>query len=163
LLELQIFVPAHFEFTVEPAEATEKCRDWEHFFAVSSAFSAVNKKKHFDLTEHHSRPASRRVRPAVGARRNRVMTVPVDYGDVDWLLERLSSFHQEYQHVEREYLELRTLLRDAEADLRAQPEDGDRRLKVYYLKRRLDELEGRYPWIASGKPPEIAFWVPPSG
>ena len=91
------------------------------------------------------------------------MTVPIDYGDVDWLLERLYEFHREYQHVEREYLELRILLRDAEAALRAEPDDGDLRVRVYYLKRRLEVLEGKYPWIASDKPPEIAFWVPPSG
>jgi hypothetical protein len=91
------------------------------------------------------------------------MTSTIDYGDVDWLLERLSSFHKEHQHVEREYLELRILLRDAEAALRAEPEDGDLPVRVYYLQRRLEELEGKYPWIASGKPPEIAFWIPPSG
>jgi hypothetical protein len=91
------------------------------------------------------------------------MTIPIDYGDVDWLLERLSKFHKEYRHVESEYLELRILLRDAEAALRAEPEGGDLRVRVYYLKRRLEELEGKYPWIASGKPPEIAFWVPPFG
>jgi hypothetical protein len=91
------------------------------------------------------------------------MTVPIDYGDVDWLLERLSNFHKEYQHVEREYLELRILLRDTETALRAEPEDEQMRLRVYYLKRRLEDLERKYPWIASGRPPEIAFWVPLSG
>jgi hypothetical protein len=91
------------------------------------------------------------------------MTVPIDYGDVDWQLERLSNFHKEHQHVEREHLELRVLLRDAEAALRAEPEDGDMRVRVYYLKRRLKDLEGRHPWITSDKPPEIAFWVPMSG
>ncbi|RPJ09253.1 MAG: hypothetical protein EHM36_04500 [Deltaproteobacteria bacterium] len=91
------------------------------------------------------------------------MTVPIDYGDVDWLLERLSEFHKEYQHVEREYLDLRILLRDAETALRDEPEDGDMRVRVYYLKRRLGDLERKYPWLASGKPPEVAFWIPPSG
>ena len=95
--------------------------------------------------------------------KNKVMTIPIDYGDMDWLLERLSTFHKEYQHVEREYLELRTLLRDAEATLRAEPEAEDMRVRVYYLKRRLEVLEGKYPWIASGKPLEIALWVSQSG
>jgi hypothetical protein len=90
-------------------------------------------------------------------------TDSMDYGDVEWLMERLSRFHREHQHIEREYLELRILLRDAEAALRSDPEEEDLRLRVYYLKRRLDELEGRYPWIASGKAPEAAFWVLPSG
>jgi hypothetical protein len=91
------------------------------------------------------------------------MTIPVDYGDVGWLLERISAFHREHQHVEREYLELRTLLHEAEAALRAQPEDEDSRVRVFYLKRRLEDLEAKYPWITSGKPPEIAFWAPVPG
>jgi hypothetical protein len=95
--------------------------------------------------------------------RGAIMTLPIEYGDEDWLLERLSKFHREYQHVEREYLELRILLRDAETALKAEPEDGDMRVRVYYLKKRLEELERRHPWITSGTPPEIAFWVPPAG
>jgi hypothetical protein len=91
------------------------------------------------------------------------MTAPLDYSDVDWQLERISKFHREYQHVEREYLELRILLRDAEAALRAESEDDGMRLKAYYLRKRLEDIQARYPWIASGRPPEIAFWVPLSG
>lgn len=91
------------------------------------------------------------------------MTVLIDYSDVEWLLERVSSFHKEHGHIEREHLELRTLLRDAEAALRVTPEDEDARVKVYYLRRRLEELEDRHPWIVSGKPPEVAYWAPPSG
>lgn len=93
----------------------------------------------------------------------KIMTIPVDYGDMDWLLERLSTFHKEYRHVEREYLEIRTLLRDAEADLRANPSAEDLRQRVYYLQRRVEVLEQKYPWLASGKAPEIAFWAPPAG
>jgi hypothetical protein len=91
------------------------------------------------------------------------MTIPVDYEDVDWQLQRLYDFHKDYQHVEREYLELRILLRDAEAALRAEPDDQNMRVKMYYLKGRLENIEVRHPWIISGKPPEIAFWVSPSG
>lgn len=91
------------------------------------------------------------------------MTVSIDYGDVEWLLERVCSFHKEHSHIEREHLELRTHLRDAETALRATPEDEEVRLKVYYLRRRLEELEERHPWIVSGKPPEVAYWAPPSG
>ena len=91
------------------------------------------------------------------------MSVPVDYGDMDWLLERMSSFHKEYRHVEREYLEIRTLLRDAEGELRSNPDDDDLRQRVYYLQRRVEVIEQKYPWIASGKAPEIAFWAAPAG
>jgi hypothetical protein len=90
-------------------------------------------------------------------------TSPPDIRDPDWLLRRIHKFRQEVQHVEREYLELRTLLRDAEAALRADPEDGEMRVRVHYLKRRMEELEQRHPWLVSGKAPEIAFWAPPAG
>ena len=84
------------------------------------------------------------------------MTLPKDYADPDWLLDRVHKFRKEVQHVEREYLELRVLLRDAEAALRADPEDGEMRL-------RLEDLEERNPWLTSGKAPEVAFWAVPSG
>jgi len=90
------------------------------------------------------------------------MTVPIDYGDPDWLLERIHKFRKEVQLVEKEYLELRVLLRDAEAALRVDPEDGEMRLRVHHYKRRLHDLEVRYPWLISGKAPEIV-WAPPAG
>ncbi len=88
------------------------------------------------------------------------MTTPVDYLDVEWQMERLSSFHKEYQHFEREHLELRTLLRDAETALRSDPENEAHRVREYYLKRRLGEIEERCPWLASGNAPEIVLWTP---
>jgi len=90
-------------------------------------------------------------------------TFPPDIRDPDWLLRRIHKFRQEVQHVEREYLELRTLLRDAEAALRADPENGDMRVRVHHYKRRMEDLESRFPWLVSGKAPEIAFWAPPAG
>jgi hypothetical protein len=91
------------------------------------------------------------------------MTAPVDYSDVEWLLERHSQFHKEYRHIESEYLELRILLRDVETALRTDPENEGMRLRVYYLKRRLERLEEKYPWLISENPPEVAFWAAPSG
>jgi hypothetical protein len=91
------------------------------------------------------------------------MTIPADYGDVDWLLDRVSNFHRESRHVEREYLELRTLLRDAQAVARTDPTNSEVQLRMHYLKRRLEVLEEKHPWLLAGKPPEIAFWMPPSG
>jgi hypothetical protein len=37
------------------------------------------------------------------------------------------------------------------------------RVRVHYLKGRLEELEKRHSWLVSGKAPEIAFWAPPAG
>ena len=91
------------------------------------------------------------------------MTIPLDYGDMEWVLERHAQFHKEYRQAESEYLELRILLRDAEAALRADPDNDDIRVRVYYLNRRLQNLEARFPWLISGHPPEIAFWTAPSG
>jgi len=54
-------------------------------------------------------------------------------------------------------------LRDAEAALRADPEDGEMRVRVHYLKGRMEDLEKRHSWLVSGKAPEIAFWAPPAG
>ena len=88
---------------------------------------------------------------------------PTDIRDPDWLLRRIHKFRKEVQHVEQEYLELRTVLRDAEAALRADPEDGEMRVRIHYLKGRIEHLEKRHPWLVSRKAPEIAFWAPPAG
>ena len=86
------------------------------------------------------------------------MSSDIDLRDPDWLLRRIHKFRKEVQHVEREYLELRTLLRDVEAALRADPEDEEMRLRVHYLKGRIEGLEKRHPWLVSGKAPEIALY-----
>jgi len=91
------------------------------------------------------------------------MSSDIDLTDPDWLLKRIHKFRQEVQHVEREYLELRVLLRDAEAALKADPENGEMRVRVHYLKGRMEDLENRHQWLVSGKAPEIAFWAPPAG
>ena len=66
------------------------------------------------------------------------------------------------QHIEREYLDLRIRLRDAQADLRSDPENRKLMSRVDYLKDCLEELESRYTWISTGRPSEIPFWITPS-
>ena len=92
-----------------------------------------------------------------------VMSFFEDHGDVEAELESIYKFRKEVQHVEREYLELRILLRDAEAALRADLENGDMRLRVHHYKRRLKDLESQYSWISSGTSREIGLWAPPAG
>jgi hypothetical protein len=63
----------------------------------------------------------------------KVMSFFEDHGDVGAELERIHKFRKEVQHVEREHLELRIILRDAEAALRDDPEDGEKPVRVHHL------------------------------
>ncbi|UCG21557.1 MAG: hypothetical protein JSU80_02925 [Deltaproteobacteria bacterium] len=92
-----------------------------------------------------------------------VMSFFEDHGDVEAELESIYKFRKEVQHVEREYLELRILLRDAESALRADPANGEMLVRVHHYKRRLEDLENQYPWISSGYSREIGLWAPPAG
>jgi hypothetical protein len=79
------------------------------------------------------------------------------------VLEEIQCFRKEALGVEREYLELRALLRDAEADLRDDPKNEEIKARVKYLSRRLGDLEKRFQWIVYDTPIEIALWAPPHG
>lgn len=72
--------------------------------------------------------------------------------------EEWQTFRKEAQPLENEYLELRVLHRDAEVALRANPENEHLKAKVKYLKKRLEELEKKAPWISSDAPREILLW-----
>jgi len=65
--------------------------------------------------------------------------------------------------LEREYLELRLLLRDAEDALRAEPDSDYLKAKVKYLSKRVSDLEKESPRLASEVPLEIALFTPPHG
>ena len=75
--------------------------------------------------------------------------------------EEWRAFRKEAQPLEREHLERRVLLRDAEAAFRAEPEDEDLKARVRYLKKRLEDLDKKAPWISSDVPTEIALWGVP--
>ena len=75
------------------------------------------------------------------------------------LFERLWNYRKSVQYIEREYLDLRVRLRDAEADLRSDLQNQELKSRVDYLKSRLKDLESRHPWISTGRPSEIPFWV----
>lgn len=77
---------------------------------------------------------------------------------------------QEYQNlsdavrrIEREYLELRILLRDAEAALRGRPDSAYLKAKVNYLQKRVKGIEQLEPRLAADTPLEIALFTPPHG
>jgi hypothetical protein len=75
--------------------------------------------------------------------------------------EDYRNFRQEAQAVEREYLELRQLLRTAEDNLQADPDNANFQAKVRYLTKRIKGLEEKAPWLASGLMIEYALWGVP--
>jgi DNA-binding transcriptional regulator GbsR (MarR family) len=81
--------------------------------------------------------------------------------DEGW--EVWSSFRQEAQRVEKEYLEMRTALRDADAALRKDPGNEELQLQVKELGAKLEELEERAPWLTSPYPIEVLLWGTPHG
>ena len=79
------------------------------------------------------------------------------------LFERIYNYRRKVQYLEREYLDLRIRLRDAEADLRSDSQNQELKTQVEYLKNRMNELESRYPWITTGRHSEIAFCINQTG
>ena len=79
------------------------------------------------------------------------------------IFEKVYQYRNSIQHIEREYLDLRIRLRDAEADLRPDPKNKELVAQVDYLKGRLKDLEDKHSSISTGHPSEIPFWVYPSG
>lgn len=73
-------------------------------------------------------------------------------------VEEWQAFRKMAQPLEHEHLELRILLRDAEAALRAAPGDEFLKTKVAYLKKRQEELEKKAPWISSDASWELLLW-----
>ena len=75
------------------------------------------------------------------------------------LFRRIWHSRNSVQHIEREYRERRVRLRDAETDLRSDSQNQGLIAQVDYLKNRLKDLESRYPWVSTGRPSEIPFWI----
>ncbi|MBU0985777.1 MAG: hypothetical protein KKH68_00875 [Proteobacteria bacterium] len=75
------------------------------------------------------------------------------------LFERIYHYRNKVQYIEREYLDLRIQLRDAEADFRSDSQNQELKERVNYLKNRMQDLEKRYTWITTGSPSEIPFCV----
>jgi hypothetical protein len=78
-------------------------------------------------------------------------------------MEDFQTYQREVRRFEREYLEIRVLLRDAEEDFRADPESEYLKAKVKYLKKRLEDLESQGPRLTADHPLEISLWAPPHG
>ncbi len=78
-------------------------------------------------------------------------------------LEEWQTFRKEAQQLEKEHLEIRVALRDAEADLQANPGDEGLKARVEELRKRLEELNKQFPWLSSDVPVEILLWGVPHG
>jgi hypothetical protein len=84
------------------------------------------------------------------------------YDDVKEMQD-FQNLRTEVKRLEKEYLELRILLRDAEADLRTDPNSEYFIAKVKYFGKRLKNIEKMAPRLASDYPLEIALFGPPHG
>lgn len=78
-------------------------------------------------------------------------------------MEEFQNYQREVRRLEREYLEIRVLLRDAEQEFIADPHSEYRGARVKYLRKRLKDLENLPPRLAADHPLEIALWAPPHG
>ena len=78
-------------------------------------------------------------------------------------MEDFQNYQKEVRRLEREYLEIRVLLRDAEEDYRKDPDNEYLKAKVKYLKKRLKDLESQAARLAADHPLEIALFAPPHG
>jgi hypothetical protein len=79
----------------------------------------------------------------------------------DW--EDYQALRREIKELEREYLEVRMLLQEAESALREHPEDGYLKARVAYYARRRQGLEAKNPRFAADWPLEVTLFTPPHG
>jgi tRNA A37 N6-isopentenylltransferase MiaA len=79
----------------------------------------------------------------------------------DEVPEEYRQFRQEAQHLEKEHLETRTALRDAQAARRADPENPALQVRVTELETKLADLDKRAPWISQGSQLEMLLWGVP--
>jgi len=86
-----------------------------------------------------------------------------------WLYDDLQEMEDfqilrwEVRRLEKEYLDLRTQLRDTERDLKADPDSEYLKAKVKYLNKRIKDIEKMGPRLASDYPLEISLFGPPHG
>jgi len=73
-----------------------------------------------------------------------------------------TRFRDKALAVEKEYHEIRVLLREAETDLRGDPRNEELTARVQYLAWRLRDLEKQFPWllseVSSGKGSLCGVW-----
>ena len=78
-------------------------------------------------------------------------------------MEDFQLYQKEVRRLEREYLEIRILLRDAEQHYGKDPDSEYLKAKVNYLRKRLKDLESQAARLAADHPLEISLFAPPHG
>ena len=72
--------------------------------------------------------------------------------------EDYKTFREEAMALEKEYLDLCTILAKAENNLKAEPDNETFKAKVSHLTQRIKDLEGKFPWLTSGSMVEYGLW-----
>jgi hypothetical protein len=78
-------------------------------------------------------------------------------------MEDFQLYQKEVRRLEREYLEIRILLHDAEQGYRKDPENEYLEAKMKYFQKRLKDLESQAARLAADHPLEISLFAPPHG
>jgi len=73
------------------------------------------------------------------------------------------SVKKHVRALEKEYLELREVLREARKDLIADPHSELQQARVNHLEKRIKHLEENNPWLSWDTPIEVALFSPPHG
>ena len=79
----------------------------------------------------------------------------------DEVPEEYRDFRQQAQALEKEHLETRTTLKEAQAAQKADPENPSLKTRVTELEAKLADLDKRAPWISQGLPLEMLLWGVP--
>ena len=86
------------------------------------------------------------------------LTLTWFYDDIP---EEFRQVRKNVQGLEEEYLELRQLLQETEERLQNQPTDVEMQARFRYLKKRITDLEKKFPWLVAEQVLEYALWGVP--
>ena len=78
-------------------------------------------------------------------------------------MQDFNNLREAVKRLEKEYLDLRTQLRDTEVELRSDPDSEYLLAKVKYLKKRLKDMGKIGPRLADDHPMEFALFSAPHG
>lgn len=78
-------------------------------------------------------------------------------------MEEYQRVKDKFSSLEKEYLELRVMLQNNQAALRADPQNERFQAQVRHLEKRIKNIEEQYPWLTWETPVEVALFTPPHG